>query len=203
MSKSHATESVATPPDAVVTLPASALQAMITALVEKGVQEALKVRSPDERYEEELRVQRGRNPPLEEQLVPCTSPLNGSTFTARLTRRRASDPFRVVELLDYKMPEGWDKSKANGGLVENGVQIINDVTGQYEPKFMWQTQKRYYLADNGVLIGGGEGGKPLPPQFRTDFAPAPGSVTLTPAQMAKLGFSAEQLETALSAPDEG
>ena len=181
-------------PTATVPVPTTAFAEMVEALVQKGIAKAMSLKTPDDIYEEGLRLQRTRNPPLEEELVPCVSPITKATFSAKIQKGRGPDgQWRVVEFVDYARPDGWDRWQQDGGLVPNGTAIMNDVTNQLEPKFMWEVHRKYYKADNDALMG-----RPLPPQFRVDFAPAPGSIVLTPDQMKKLGISADQIAEALS-----
>jgi hypothetical protein len=183
-----------------VSVPASALADLISAAVDRRVAEIMGAKSPDQKIAEAMAAQRGtNNPGQQEQLVDCRSPITKSTFTARLLLpRKPGGQYRVVELLDYERPDGWDRHAADGGLVPNGTSIHKtdergDPTPAFDARFALSVVRDYYNRDNRALIG-----KPLDPVWRVDAVAAPGSVTLTPEQMSKLGISAEQITAALS-----
>lgn len=199
MSKEKPISAAPAIPEPTVQVPASTLADLIAAAVDRRVAEIMTAKGPDERIADAMAAQRGQNMPApHEALVDCVSPITGATFTARmLMPRRPGAPWRVVELLDYTRPEGWDRLQQDGGLVPNGVELKNEVTGKPSQKFMLSVHRDYYVKDNQQLLG-----KPLPDLWRVDrpsnAAPPAGSVVLTPEQLQALGITADQVQAALS-----
>ena len=186
---SVATTTPAAPPP---TIDAAALGALIDDIVARRLKDALAARSVDDRFEEEMALLRGTKRPLpHEQLVECASPVTKATFTARLLMpRKEGGQYRVVELIDYTKPDGWDRSVSNGGLVPDGVEIYGQ-DGKMTLRFGASVNQNYYNRDNRDVMG-----KPLEPQYRADYAPKPGSVSLTPEEMTKLGITVADVEAA-------
>ena len=88
-------------------------------------------RGREKSYEEQsvdvLRKIRGQDrPPIPEELVPCRSPLTGSTMVVRVTKSRTTPGGRVVEILDYVRPEGWDRHESDGGLYHGEKKWMAD-----------------------------------------------------------------------------
>jgi hypothetical protein len=184
-------------PDPVAALSAlGGIREILAELVEARFQKGITEKDADQQYEEQLALVRKRNPPLHEEAIECVSPLTKSTFIAICQRGRApGSTWRVVSLADYTLPAGWDVHVKDGGLVPDGCDIRNQ-TGQYDQTFMWEHSHARYRADNDALI---RTHLPLPDIFRKGYAPAPGSVVLTPDQLKTLGITSEQIKLALGA----
>ena len=106
-------------PEPTVVLQSSALAELIGAAVRAEVAKIMTAKGPDERIAEAMAVQRGQTLPQPiEAAVDCRSPITGAIFTVRLLQpRKPGYTPRVVELLDYERPEGWDRSIDDGGKV--------------------------------------------------------------------------------------
>src|SRR5271166_5409724 len=108
-------------PEATITITLSAIQQLIKA----GIAEAVG-KPPDDRMKDEIDRIRGRNvPPPPEDLIPCVSPITGSSFTVRVIRSRGLPQGRIIELLDYVHPEGWDLHKEHGGTFDGAREVMN------------------------------------------------------------------------------
>ena len=151
-----------------VTVTMSALEALINSSIDARVRDRLaevQSKSFDEGMQERMDRMRGKDRPLPpEELVPCVSPITGATFTVRLIMSRAYPQGRVVELLDYVRPEGWDKHKDDGGLYndvrENMVPLVPGQTlnkGQYKYRdwcyrAFWMTDWRALSSKPGSFL---------------------------------------------------
>lgn len=106
---------------------------------------------------------------ITEQMVPCISP-TGATFTARVVKSRTYPQGRVVQLDDYRQPEGFDVPARSGGLYPGEVEQIfasnagsqerKDYSVQFK-KWSWET---YWREDLRAFVG-----KPLPLHIRVDM----------------------------------
>ena len=139
-----------------VTLPATTLAELIAAAVDKRVAEIMTATTVDERMQTAMNAMRGKNiPPTPEELIACRSPVTGATFTARVVLSRAYPLGRIVELLDYARPAGWDVHKDDGGLYD-GVREsmrINPETGERFIKFRQWTYKTFWMSDWNAISG--------------------------------------------------
>jgi len=182
-----------------VQITSDALATLIATQVREELAKIMTQRSPDEAIQEALDRARGKDRPLPpEYLIQCKSPLTGSTFTARLQASRRHPGGRVIELLDYVRPEGWDRHKRDGGLVNDDTVMWSQFQpGKPDPQYANWVRKTFWQRDAEALIG-----HPLAPQWRADSTPPAGSVVLTPEQLAKLGITAEQIQTAVADDDE-
>ena len=90
---------------------------ILKTLIRDGVAEILSSKTHDEGMAERMRTMRGQDrPPPPEELVACRSPLTGSTMMVRIVKSRTTPGGRVVEILDYVKPAGWDVHVEDGGL---------------------------------------------------------------------------------------
>jgi len=163
--------------------------------------------NPNDVIHDRIARERGiGNPTDPESLVYCRSPITGATFTARsIASRNPEVGNRVVELLDYQRPDGWDRHKKDGGMVED-VWPLNDggeLDASLDPrrklgeKFREWLYHSFLKPDSVALIG-----RPLPtgwavPADGVATALPPGSIVLTPDQLANLGINPEDLKAAL------
>lgn len=122
-------------------------------------------KTADELFQEQMRERRGQHlPPLKVEVVACKSPGTGSTFDAHVNHLG-----KVVEIPNYKHPEGHDVSRDDGGLVPSGMPIINLETGRPNKLYQKWLWENFYKADLITFVG-----KPLPRYARADFdMPAP------------------------------
>lgn len=182
--------------EATVTLTAADLQSLIRDAVRAQVLDLMTAKTPDEQIREAIDRQRGiGRPTAPEFLVACRSPITGSTFTARLVASKTLGT-RVIEILDYTRPDGWDRKKCDGGLVEDGDQMpLLEADGKPGKRYVKWLYETFWLRDADEV-----GGKPLPDQWRADYAGVPGSVVLTPDQIAALGVTPDQLKAAIATP---
>jgi hypothetical protein len=185
---------------------AAAMKSVLKELANERVQI-----NPNDAVRDRIARERGiGNPTDPEQLVYCKSPITGSTFTARSIASR--DPEignRVVELLDYQRPAGWNVHKRYGGMVEDAWDLVDgeDNTVEFDPKrkpgikfqnWFWAT---FLQRDANALIG-----RPLPQGWRVPEAGEnvvpEGSITITPEQLTRLGINPEDLRAAIEQPVE-
>ncbi len=191
-SKSKAVEK--SEPTATVTV--TDLSKLIQDAVDARLAEIMTAKSPDDRIRDAMERQRGIGvPTAAEFLVPCVSPITKAKFTARLIASKSLGA-RVVELLDYERPAGWDTKKQDGGIVPDGDQmpLKDPQTGKPGSRYVKWLYETFWQRDAAEL-----GGKQLPDQWRATYAPEPGSVTLSPEQIQRLGINADQLRAAVEA----
>jgi hypothetical protein len=113
------------PAEANVTLPASSLADLIASKVRDEVARIMTATTVDERMRTAMDAMRGRNiPPPPETMVECRSPLTGARFRLRATTSKTYPAGRVVEMLDYERPAGWDAHKEDGGLYEGPREFM-------------------------------------------------------------------------------
>jgi hypothetical protein len=184
-----------TPPPATITH--DALSALIATAVRAELANIMTAKSPDQRMTEAMASARGQDrPAAPEFLVACRSPITNATFTARLLDSKAIGK-RVVELLNYERPEGWDRKKVDGGLVPDGDEMpLKNADGSPSKKYAMWLYNTYWQRDVNAL-----GGKPLPDQWRVDYATPEGAVVLTKEQLAKLGITPAEIAAAVSVDD--
>ena len=124
--------------------------------IRSGVAEILGGKAPDEQMRDYMDRARGKNiPPPPEELVPCVSPMTGSKFVARVIMSRAYPLGRIVELLDYERPVGWDAHKEDGGLYDGpkNFMLINPETGLPRIKYRQWAYQTFYMVDWNHLSG--------------------------------------------------
>lgn len=173
---------------------------LIASKVREEVAKLMTATSPDEAIQKALDRHRGKDRPLPpEELVECASPITGATFTARLIASRTYPAGRVIELLEYTRPAGWDRHKVDGGLVPDGMEMVSQFRpGKPDALYANWVRKTFWEKDLEVLVG-----RALPPQWRVDAARAgtadvpAGSVILTPDQLEKLGITAADVAKAV------
>lgn len=137
-----------------VTLPASALAELIASQVRSEVARIMSSKTPDERMSEAMAEQRGLNrPPIPESFVACRSPITGATFRVRLAMSKTFPSGRVVEIVDYVRPPGWDQSKGQGGLYEGDAETMTDEKGNPSKKYVGWVYKSFWQKDWNELSG--------------------------------------------------
>jgi hypothetical protein len=191
MSKPEATAPAPAPAPATITQ--DALSTLIASAVRAELANIMTAKSPDQRMTEAMASARGQDrPAAEEFLIACRSPITNATFTARMVDSKSIGK-RVVELLDYQRPEGWDRKKADGGIVPDGDEMpIKNADGSPSKKYTMWLYNNFWQRDINAL-----GGKPLPNQWRADYATPEGAVVLTKEQLAKLGITPAEIEAAV------
>ena len=139
-----------------VTMPQGAFEALIEAKVRDAMAAAAK--PFDEGMQERMDRQRGKDrPPIPEEMVRCKSPMTGATMTVRITKSRTTPSGRIVEMLDYVRPEGWDKHKDDGGLYAGNRDWMRREEGKPldkgQHKFAEWVYRTFWLADWTALHG--------------------------------------------------
>lgn len=128
---------------------------------------------------------------MAEILVDCRSHVTKATFRARVVASRTFPAGRIVELVDYKRPSGWDVPKSSGGLVPDGMTILKDNANpsdmnpeKYTPQFLDWAWGTFWKVDLVEYVG-----KALPPYIRLDIADkmAALAAAATPVQMPSVG----------------
>ena len=125
-------------------------------------------KSIDEAAAEHLRKARGQDRPAPDtEMVPCFSPLTHATFDAQL-QRDAAGRMTVVQLVNYKRPEGWNVLRKDGGLCANEAMIAPhpENPGGYTKKAQWEQHKAFYLRDWAEIGTTAEGRRALPDFWR-------------------------------------
>lgn len=153
-----------TAPEATITITMGALQQLIKA----GIAETMG-KTFDDKMRDDIDRIRGRNvPPPPEELIACVSPLTGARFTARAIKSRSLPQGRIVELLDYVQPEGWNVHKEDGGMYDGdpGTLKENPQTGLPMMKFRVWAYNMFWKKDWAELSG-----KPI--SFLTSYWRAP------------------------------
>ncbi len=165
----------------------------------------------DEIMRKDLDKQRGRDrPPPPEFLVPCKSPLTGATFTARCVVSRTYPEGSVVEMLDYAYPDGIEVPKARGGLYPYPEDSMYEDPAKGHPpgtksgKFNVWLHANFYQSDARSMLPGGEHLR-VPTSglvnWRTDIdrvSVEKDSIVVTPAQLAAIGITPDQLREAIA-----
>jgi hypothetical protein len=89
--------------------------------------------------------------------IPCKSEETGATFDAHVLESRDAKLYpqgRIVNLRNYKHPEGTETYQSNGGLVPDGLQILvhgagpgtyTDTYKQWRWTTFYQTDLRRYV----------------------------------------------------------
>lgn len=98
-------------------------------------------------YASVLKKMRERPSEPQPEPVACISPITGSSF-----RARCRPDGRVLELLDYKEPEGIDKHVSEGGLVPDGAPI-KDQNGRLDADYKQWRWTEFWFADLKAWIG--------------------------------------------------
>lgn len=175
------------------TITQDALSALIATAVRAELANIMTAKSPDQRMTEAMASARGQDrPAAPEFLVACRSPITNATFTARLIESKSLGT-RVVELLDYQRPDGWDRKKVDGGLVPDGDEMpMKNADGSPSKKYAMWLYNNFWQKDSNAI-----GGKPLPNQWRADYATPEGAVVLTKEQLAKLGITPAEIAAAV------
>jgi hypothetical protein len=142
-------------PEQTFTLTASALAALVetaaSGAADRRVAEILGGKSHDEKMVELMDKQRGKDRPLpKEELVPCKSPITGADFMARLIFSKSFPSGRIVELLDYVRPDGWDKHVSQGGLYQGDLEWMGagQNNGGSESLTKGQHKYRFWIYSN-------------------------------------------------------
>jgi len=114
-------------PEQTITLTMSALNELISLKTRESLAEIMTAKTPDERMTDALDQVRGKNrPPIPEEIVACRSPLTGATFKLRVTKSKTYPQGRVVEMIDYERPAGWDVHREDGGLCDVPRELMRE-----------------------------------------------------------------------------
>lgn len=117
--------------------------------------------SPDEQFTAMMRERRGQHlPPLPTNLHKCKSHVTGATFDAIVDHKGI-----VAEIPNYEIPEKAKLSEVNGGVVPDGIPMLDRVSGKPHKlysKWLWET---YWREDLRTFVG-----KPLPKYALIEFA---------------------------------
>jgi hypothetical protein len=137
--------------------------------------QAQSVPSPDDEMRIRLEsMRRDRNRPPSEVLIvkDCKSEgglqlddgtIHAATFDARIVV--TSKGPRVVELQNYRMPDGFDRHPTEGGFAPSGAIYTPDMPGQWSTPFKVWVWNTFGLPDRKRYIG-----RPLPAHFGTPVA---------------------------------
>lgn len=99
--------------------------------------------------------------------VACKSP-TGATFVAVVADSRTHPGGRVINLEQYRHPEGVDRYQADGGLVPDGFPMAGGdgkASSSLYKQWRWES---FYQADLRSFVG-----KPLPPHVIVEEPKAP------------------------------
>jgi hypothetical protein len=143
-------------PETTVTITLSALQELIKNQTNASVAAILAGKSPDERMREEVDKLKGRDrPPIPEELVPCRSPLTGATFNVRVIKSKSFPVGRIMEMVDYVRPIGWDTHREDGGLYDGPRENLqpHPQTGRHTLVYLHWVYKSFYAKDWAELSG--------------------------------------------------
>jgi hypothetical protein len=159
-----------------ITVTPDMLKAMLDGMVADALAKRLSAKSPDEAMREAMDRQRGKDRPKQPVwLVDCESPITGARFTARIVPSRAYPEGRVVEMLNYVRPAGWDRKKQDGGLYHDGEEWpILEADGRPSKVFARWVYLEFWSKDMAEI-----GGKALRKQWMatntdgTPIAPRP------------------------------
>ena len=143
-----------------ITLTLDALRALVKDQVQEGTRSELAklmtATTVDERMQQAMDAMRGKNRPLPpETLVVCRSPVTGATFALRLVHSKAFPEGRVVEMVDYARPEGWDRHREDGGLYEGPREMmsINSETGLQHLRYRTWVYQTFWQTDWNSVSG--------------------------------------------------
>jgi hypothetical protein len=142
-------------PQQTVTLTLSDLNTLIDARARETVANILSAKAPDQEMAERMDRQRGKHlPPMPESLVPCRSPITGATMSVRVLKSRSFPDGRIVEMLDYVRPDGWDRKKKDGGLYMDGdsFPMLQD-NGKPHMKYTKWLYQSFWQRDWNALSG--------------------------------------------------
>jgi hypothetical protein len=102
----------------------------------------------DSAYMRSLKELHGRPAMTEPELIACKSPETDATFFARCDATG-----RVLDLVDYREPDGHDRYEdEDGGRMPHGAPIRN-ANGAYEQSFLQHRYETYRLADLRMYVG--------------------------------------------------
>lgn len=138
-----------------ITVDLDTLNALLDAKVEARLKEmrAVEVKPLDERFQDEMDALRGKQmPALPEETHACESPITGATFTARVLKSRSWPMGRIVELVDYKHPDGTDVHVADGGRCPDGKPIRHK-DGSLTVDFKQWRYQEFWKRDLVDLVG--------------------------------------------------
>jgi hypothetical protein len=134
--------------------------AVFKELISSQVREVLTSKTQDEQIQEKLRQMRGQDRPLPpEEVVDCRSPITGATFKARCTMSRAYPAGRVVEIVDYVLPDGADVPRDDGGLCDMPREKIfiqredGEFTKDFTKPYLFWRYASYWAKDWNEVSG--------------------------------------------------
>lgn len=135
-----------------ITVDVDTLKQLIESEVQKKLA-AFATGSEADRFQKEMDAMRGKNvPPPKEDLLPCQSPLTGSTFNARVVYSKPYPKGRIVELPGYKEPPEASISEQDGGRVPRGMPILNE-DGKPNVKYQQWKYATYWKRDLSEIVG--------------------------------------------------
>lgn len=104
---------------------------------------------PDSLPERMKRLDRERKPQLQRRFPNQKSHDTASTFTIRVVKSDAPgfEHGRIVELMHYRWPEGFDVSVQLGGLMPEGYNTSRKPDGTYNIRFASWLYETFWLAD--------------------------------------------------------
>jgi hypothetical protein len=92
-------------------------------------------------------------PSPRQRLIPGLSRRTGATFMFRVVESRGFKEGRIVELVDYKYPEGVDKHVQDGGIVPDGMMMTRADNGKELPLFRQWRYDNFWKSDLNEFIG--------------------------------------------------
>ena len=120
---------------------------------------ALSGKTFDDGMSERMRQMRGQDRPLPpEELIQCRSPITGSTMTARVIMSRQFPAGRIVEVLDYKRPDGSDLHIDDGGKYAGTKRDMIPVQPGEEPnaeqfQYISYLYREFFAKDWNAISG--------------------------------------------------
>lgn len=129
-----------------ITISFTELEKLIESRTKDAVAQILGGKTVDEQMQERMDLARGKHRPLPpEEKIHCRSPLSGASFTVRVVTSKSFPDGRVVEILDYVRPEGWDKHKDDGGLYDGLREEMVPPERIADSERMTKAQHRYRM----------------------------------------------------------
>ena len=138
-----------------ITISVDMLNELIASKARESVA-ALLSKPPDLQFQEDMDRMRGKDRPLRpETLVKCLSPITGARFTLRVNPvSRGLPAGRIVEMIDYERPAGWDKKIADGGLYYDGDDFpLTNKDGTPNKLYLKWVYENFWRRDWSELSG--------------------------------------------------
>jgi hypothetical protein len=97
---------------------------------------------------------KGTNRPRpRERLLPFLSPESNATMLLRVIESKGYPDGRIVDLLEYTYPEGFDVYQHAGGLVPDGLQMTRPDNGHKLPKYNQWLYDTFWKRDLNAYVG--------------------------------------------------